>query len=1179
MPYSSAIAWIVLGLMSLVRAEELPRLELDQPMSASIALDDAEMHTPRLDAEDPAALPTRGTRYRIRVDQSGPYTIDLRSHHFKPYLVLRDADGAVVAEDDYSYAGILPRLVVDLEAGVDYTLAAGARCSQVGPFTLTLSSGQPVRQAPRTQQREWIEEARAAVAAVESDPGPETAAMGTVLHRLATLLSYAGAVDEAVELFERAAEVRGAVLGEHILLAETLDVLAMYYLRQRKAEAAIEAMQRAIRIEDTALGADHEITAGNRRNLAQILVQLGRFDEAAAASTLVGAQLHEMAIDAYGKGQFAVAEKLAGLALDCARRMPQPDAPSAESLRTLGTIYFDQGRLDDARVAFEEALALGEKANGPDHPSTTYSLSNLASVLAELGSHEEAEERFARLIDVFTKTRGDDHEDTATACHNLGRVLFDSERFDEAVARFEQAREIREAKLGARHPLTAQTLDLLGRAHFGKGDLERAETLIGAGLEIRTETLGAGHPFTAFSHHYLAELLARSGRPSEARRHFEAALEVRKASLGIEHPESARTLRRLAELVADSGEPMEAWKLSRQAVASGKAQLGRVLWSLTEPERLLYAAEMRAHLELLLGLAAKEIGDDALRLAYEELLDWKGQVSRSLTASRERLVARTGAASELIEELESVQMRISASLFDQDEDTIEEREAELESLRRERARLEGRIALLAGRGTDDASVTLAELTQAMPSKSAVVDFFEQRVYRPSGAEEVGAGTWSEPRVFAWIVGMDRALVRLDLGPSAALQAVLREFLEELVASRGVAAVGDAAGPSANDRLRALLWEPLLPHVGAASNVFISPDSFLGTLPFEVLQEDNGKFLIESRAFVYLQDMTSLVRIATSEEPEGVAEDGRGGLLCIGAVNYRKSGALDWREALEDAASAGSASAGSASAGSASDASAATAEPDDGADEGEEESTGTRSFSEFWTRLPATGNEAEAVCDLHDEGFEDDETRLLLKGSDATEERIKYELPRHRVVHLATHGFFQPEGLPSMMEQVEDERGISFRMRDGHRRLTGMLPGLLSGIVLAGANRPKEDRDNGLLTAEELSWVDLDGVELIVLSACETGLGSPRGGEGMLGLRRTLRQAGAQTVIASLWAVKDESTSQLMQRFYLRRWLKGQSRQKALRGAQLDLLKQNRLEQDGQALPSTWGAFVLDGDWR
>jgi CHAT domain-containing protein len=234
----------------------------------------------------------------------------------------------------------------------------------------------------------------------------------------------------------------------------------------------------------------------------------------------------------------------------------------------------------------------------------------------------------------------------------------------------------------------------------------------------------------------------------------------------------------------------------------------------------------------------------------------------------------------------------------------------------------------------------------------------------------------------------------------------------------------------------------------------------------------------------------------------------------------------------------------------------------------------------WTSLPETAEESRAIAEIHEECFAAGQ-RTTLADREATEVRVKEELARHDVVHLATHGFFQPEGLPSMWRQVKSPSGERrMEMFEEERRLVGLMPGLLSGLVFAGANRiPESGREDGLLTAEEISLLDLSKVDLVVLSACETALGKAEAGEGVLGLRRTFRQSGARCVISSLWSVKDRTTNLLMQRFYERLWLRGQGTQKALRGAQLDMLKQNRIENDGDGLPSTWGAFVLDGDWQ
>ena len=125
-----------------------------------------------------------------------------------------------------------------------------------------------------------------------------------------------------------------------------------------------------------------------------------------------------------------------------------------------------------------------------------------------------------------------------------------------------------------------------------------------------------------------------------------------------------------------------------------------------------------------------------------------------------------------------------------------------------------------------------------------------------------------------------------------------------------------------------------------------------------------------------------------------------------------------------------------------------------------------------------------------------------------------------------------------VRRLKEREGASLPVgtEDRRRLISGLPPGLMSGLVCAGANLPMEDgRDNGLLTAAEISCLNLSGCELVMLSACRTALGNAHGGEGMLSVQRAFHVAGAKTVIATLWNVDDEATSQLVARFYTNLW--------------------------------------------
>ncbi|MCA9185901.1 MAG: CHAT domain-containing protein [Planctomycetales bacterium] len=154
-------------------------------------------------------------------------------------------------------------------------------------------------------------------------------------------------------------------------------------------------------------------------------------------------------------------------------------------------------------------------------------------------------------------------------------------------------------------------------------------------------------------------------------------------------------------------------------------------------------------------------------------------------------------------------------------------------------------------------------------------------------------------------------------------------------------------------------------------------------------------------------------------------------------------------------------------------------------------------------------------------------------------------------------------------------------------------------MFAGVNQPRKGLDDGILTAAEFATLDARGVELTVLSACETGMGTHASGEGLVGLRRALHIAGVKSVIASLWTVDDLATRDLMNRFYENLLLKRMGKLDALREAQLWMLRERgprsarevargaRLAKSANSRRSTqqrlaphyWAAFVLSGDWR
>jgi CHAT domain-containing protein len=181
-----------------------------------------------------------------------------------------------------------------------------------------------------------------------------------------------------------------------------------------------------------------------------------------------------------------------------------------------------------------------------------------------------------------------------------------------------------------------------------------------------------------------------------------------------------------------------------------------------------------------------------------------------------------------------------------------------------------------------------------------------------------------------------------------------------------------------------------------------------------------------------------------------------------------------------------------------------------------------------------------------------------------------------MIHLATHGFFLGEGCPSATDGSRSTTVDSVAPA-----VVGESPLLLSGFALAGANHRNAagpDEEDGILTAEEIASLNLTNVEWAVLSACDTGVGEVRVGEGVFGLRRAFEVAGARTLIMSLWPVEDETTRHWMKALYDNRIAKGMSTIDAVHEANLQVLRQRR-EAGLSTHPAYWAGFIASGDWQ
>jgi CHAT domain-containing protein len=319
-------------------------------------------------------------------------------------------------------------------------------------------------------------------------------------------------------------------------------------------------------------------------------------------------------------------------------------------------------------------------------------------------------------------------------------------------------------------------------------------------------------------------------------------------------------------------------------------------------------------------------------------------------------------------------------------------------------------------------------------------------------------------------------------------------------------------------------------------LLIAPDGQLNLIPFAALVDEENRYLVERYSISYLtsgHELLRLQRSAPSQSPP----------LVVANPNFGRAEA----GALRGPDSSGNSQAGAL---------------------GQTGSTPLSPLSiEPFRPLPRSEAEAQAIKELMPEAS------VLLRGQ-ATEAAIK-QAHSPLILHIATHGFFLSDEGTAPAETPGAIGGDSLRFSDlrlGEWGARVKDPLLRSGLALSGANLGKSGNDDGVLTALEAAGLDLWGTKLVVLSACETGVGEVRNGEGVQGLRRALALAGSESQVISLWPVTDEGAKELMTQYYqaLRR---GEERSEGLRQVQLRMLRSQQWSH-----PRFWAAFIESGEW-
>jgi CHAT domain-containing protein/tetratricopeptide (TPR) repeat protein len=891
------------------------------------------------------------------------------------------------------------------------------------------------------------------------------------------------------------------------------------------------------------------------------------------------------------EGSLAEAEALDRQTLQMRRELLGPRDPATLlSMNNLAGELADQGRKAEAEALWREALQTQRQVLGIHNLNTLNTMGNLAYLLQTQDRLSEAEPLYREALQVQREMLGPHDHATIMTTNNLAGVIDGQGRLGEAEPLYREAYKRSQEASGPRNPMTLHVMNNLAELLEGQGQLYEAEVLLRLALRFRREELGPRHRSTLDTMSNLAMLLATENKPAEAEPMIREVLQLRQQTFGSRDPATLQSMNNLAFFLADQNRWKEAEPLARETLQSERDMLGS--WNLQTvfginnlAEILLYEGNLTGaealsreavHLtEVIVGendprllpvqmnliaiLAAEGRVSDAATLQAQlepHVFDWLGNElysTKSAAARRHFVASQAGyqnlalnlallpsgdaAATDLaglaVLRFKNLAADEDARLAHLSHTSRDERVREAASRVRD---LRARLALISRVGSRAEVAAVAEqldTTQLALGKLSRT-YGASLQARHANLNDVRVALASLPTQSALLE--IRQFQPLDFRVDAKRPAHWAGVLISPTGETRVRDLGavDASAPKVASLLAdptgddgrlaaATLYQQLLaPFVADLHNVerlYIAPDGILYLVPFGLLHNVAASSLLQKMDVRLVQSGRDLLR----PPPDKPAR----GLVAVGGIDFDmsryKSNGLK-----------------------------SVVEPD--AVDARVERSRSLTEAAFHTGFPAlTESEQEVndVADFYRVGRRD-ETVKVISGAVPTKSWL-LSLPPPRVLHLATHGFYL-QG-----QQAGDQ------------------PMLLAGIALAGANRQlRQDGQDGLLYALEAQDLDLEGTELVVLSACDTAKGQIDYGDGVSGLVRSLRTAGARYVLVTLRPVGDVSAGNFMRRFYFYWMTQGGSSDPAAALRQVQLETPGQSDQPMSSTDATWASFVLIG---
>ncbi len=955
--------------------------------------------------------------------------------------------------------------------------------------------------------------------------------LATTLNDLAIMYKKAGVGQKAEPLYKESLEITQQLMGaDHPEALITLNNLALLYKQMGRYEEAEPIYKDALVKIGAKRGTEDSLYVSIEGNLANLYAEVGRYGEAeplyesavrdAKAVYGVGSQPHAEALLRLGSlfeqmGRYSEAGHLYSEAAGYYEKFKGESGMAyAKALNNLGLLYKETGEYAKAEMSYQKSIELHDKILGSRHLETATVQNNLAALYEAMGRYKDAEALYKTSLEVKRYNIGEEDPTYATTLNNLASLYFKMERYAEAQVNYEKAAEIKRATLGELHRDYAIALNNRAALHSTIKEYAEAERLYLKALEVHRRTVGEQHPDFAATLNNLGALEEERGNLDKADKLYTQALTIKKNVLGVDHPSYAQSLLNQARLRHKQGKELEAERLYLEANAHLLQQIETYFPALSEREKAAFYRTTRQGFEQFnsFALRRQERNPSILGEMYNNQLATKALLLNSSARIRRRIMESKD--KELIAEYQRwLDLReYLANLYTLSKEDVKRAGVNLQELEAEANQLEKDLSLRSevfAERSGNKNVTWQQVQATLKPGEAAVEIIRLERY-----EKIWTGKIQYVALILTPQTKDHPeLVLLENGDD--LENKYIKFYQNTIRFREPDNVSYTE-----------YWAKIRRKLGGAGTVYVSPDGIYNVINLNTLKNPlTEEYVIDELDIHVVNNTRDLV-----EEP--LRRKGKRDVVLIGApdFNYRVAGTAGQQSQLQ--------------------------------------ANLRESLMQVFAGgnikdLPGTQKELNQIAELLGAARR---TKLAsYQGREATEGRIK-GLSEPQVLHIATHGYFLSDVL------LEKQKAL-FGLENVESRQLAENPLLRSGLLLTGASptikgQPLYGEDDGILTASEAMSLELEGTELVVLSACETGLGEIKNGEGVFGLNRAFQVAGAQRTLISLWGVEDEATQKLMTNLYAA-WIEVGDMREAFKIAQQKLRKEN-------PEPYYWGAFQLIG---